>query len=847
VLFASAAAVSVSPVEAATPAQGLPSGHGPQTLNRFDKTMGALRSIEAVLADAKRLDRIREVRTIRQSGGSSAQQEAMFTFAIPAGPLSSALQQFETLTKLKIDAAPDLLRGLTSDGASGRLTAEQALVRLLHGSSLIHRATAPGTFAVEIRLTDSVEVAGSLPSVTSTKYTGTLTETPQTIQVIPRATIEEQGATTLTEALRNVPGITLQAGEGGGASNTSGDMFNMRGFSAANSLFVDGVRDDGLISRDVFNLEQLEVFSGPTGSDVGRSNAAGYINLTTKTPQMQAVRGASVALSSGDSARATIDVNQALKLGDRGAFLGNSAVRVNVLWQDGGVEGRAHVVRESRSIAPSIAFGLNTATRLTVSAQIMRQDNLPDYGLPAAASPIGTFASTGTLADAPVDQSTYYGSPDADFDRVRQDSLTVRAERDLGRSLTLRNQTRYSVTDRDAVVTSIANAAAYNPVTNLVTLSRQANRRTNDIVSNQTNLAARVSTGRLRHDLNLGLEVSAENYDAPGLAGAGTRAPVDLHRPDVFGPVLDMEIVPSGALSEGQSNTAALYAFDAVDLSAKLRVTGGVRLERYATRSHSVATTGVATDLEGAGTLVSGKVGALYRLNERGNVYASYGSSLTPPGSSNFQLNANPANQNNPNVDPQESMNVEAGSKWDFAGGRFQLSGAVFRTENTNVIFVVDATAVPPVFNQDDGQLVKGASVTLVGRPTPRWELNLSLQYLDSENLSQNAANAGRRLVLTPSRSGSLWTTYRLPKDVRVGGGVVFVDRVFVNAANTLSLPGYALADLLVEAPVGSRLVLRLNVNNLFDKVYVRSVNNNGGRYNPGSPRSVLVTTALRF
>ena len=61
-------------------------------------------------------------------------------------------------------------------------------------------------------------------------------------------------------------------------------MFNLRGFNANNSLFVDGVRDDGLISRDVFNLEQVEVFMGPTGTDVGRGTAAGYVNMQTKTP-----------------------------------------------------------------------------------------------------------------------------------------------------------------------------------------------------------------------------------------------------------------------------------------------------------------------------------------------------------------------------------------------------------------------------------------------------------------------------------------------------------------------------------------------------------------------------------
>ena len=122
------------------------------------------------------------------------------------------------------------------------------------------------------------------PAPSSPKYAQPLIDVPQTIEVIPREVMEAQGVTTLSDALRNVPGISLQAGEGGGASNTSGDMFNLRGFSANNSLFVDGVRDDGLMSRDVFNLEQVEVFMGPTGSDVGRGNAAGYVNMQTKTP-----------------------------------------------------------------------------------------------------------------------------------------------------------------------------------------------------------------------------------------------------------------------------------------------------------------------------------------------------------------------------------------------------------------------------------------------------------------------------------------------------------------------------------------------------------------------------------
>jgi catecholate siderophore receptor len=421
----------------------------------------------------------------------------------------------------------------------------------------------------------------------------------------------------------------------------------------------------------------------------------------------------------------------------------------------------------------------------------------------------------------------------------------LRLEHDFEPGLSLRNQTRYNTTTRKAVITSIQNPAAYNPETNLVTLSRQANERHNDILSNQTNLSGRISTGRMHHDLSLGLEIARESQFSPTLMGVGTRPPIDLNAPDVFSPVVGMNIVPTGALSEGRTDTIALYAFDAFDLGPRVRVNGGIRVEKYDTTSHAVAADGTVTDVNGDGTLVSGKAGLVYRLNRHGNVYSSVGTSLTPPGSANFQLNAAAANQNNPNVDPQESINYEVGTKWDL--GRLQFTGAYFWTENKNVIFVVDPAAVPPIFNQDDEQKVNGLALALVGQITERLDINVSLQYLDSEAVSQNPATDGRRLQLTPELSGNLWATYRLPRDIRIGGGLRFTDATFVNAANTIVIPGHTVADALVEAPVGERLILRLNVYNVTDRTYIRNINNNAGRYNPGTPRSFLLSSAIRF
>ncbi len=274
----------------------------------------------------------------------------------------------------------------------------------------------------------------------SPRYARPLSETPQTIQVIPRQVMEEQGVTTLSEALRNVPGITLQAGEGGGASNTAGDMFNLRGFNADNSLFVDGVRDDGLISRDVFNLEQVEVFMGPTGSDVGRGTAAGYVNMQTKTPHARTrLRPAPLGFGTADQRALTVDVNQALPLGDAGG----------VVARTGGAPQRAVAGRRrarprrrrARDAGPSRRRSRSASARRRASplgGQFMRQDNLPDYGIPGAAWADEPLAPTTVQAPQP-------GRPDQ---LLRQ------------RRLRLRRASSRTATRRASSTTSAATDAA---------------------------------------------------------------------------------------------------------------------------------------------------------------------------------------------------------------------------------------------------------------------------------------------------------------------------------------------------------------------------------------------------
>ncbi|HEX7796711.1 MAG TPA: TonB-dependent receptor [Vicinamibacterales bacterium] len=803
--------------------------------------------IDAVLRSSNSVlgEQVRRFAFQDQNGSSPA----VHPYDIAAGPLNGVIIGFEHVSGVHVTLALASIGSIQSPGISGAYDAEHALQAMLAGTGVGFRISSPTAAVLDLAtLAADVEVVGRAPEtmVSSPKYVVPLKDVPQTIAVVPRAVMDQQGSTTLTEALRNVPGITLQAGEGGGASRTTGDMFNMRGFSTNNSVFVDGVRNDGLIARDVFNIEQVEVFMGPTGSDVGRGTAGGYVNMATKTPHLSAGYSLQYGYGTPDQNRLLFDVNQPLAIGAAGTWLGTSSLRLNGVWQDSGVPGRDLVELGTKGIAPSLAIGLGTPTRVFVSEETLRENNLPDYGLPGAAWQANALTPTTVRVSQPVDQSNYYGNV-TDFDHGSEDNLTARVEHDVNARLTVRNQTLYNRTHREAIITSIQNPAAYTPTTNMVALSRQGNEQTNSILSNQANLLDRFTTGGLRHALSAGVEYTAEAFDTPTLGGLGTVAPVSIYAPDPNAPIADFAPAETGASSHAQTQTIALYAFDSVDLNARWQVNGGLRWEHYDTAFKAIGTNAVATtDEHVQDGLFSGKAALLYKITDAGNVYFSYGTTATPPGTANFTLSSAVNNQNNPNVKPQQAANYEVGSKWDLAGGRASLTSAVFHSVNRNVIFTVDATAIPPVYNQADSQTVNGVTVGASGRVRTPWQVLANVSYLNGRMDSQGVNN-DHRLTLTPEWSGSVWTTYQLPRRVLIGGGVRASGDVFIDVANIIRQPGYHVIDGLAEYEVNTHLTLRLNLRNLTNEAYIVSVNNNGGRYNPGNPRSAQVTSVVRF
>jgi catecholate siderophore receptor len=698
--------------------------------------------------------------------------------------------------------------------------------------------------------------------VESAKFTQPLLDTPQTVTVVRKEVIMQQGATSLTDTLRNVPGITFQLGENG--NTQSGDTIFMRGFDTQNAIFLDGIRDLGAAVRDVFNIEQVEIFKGPSGADNGRGATAGYINLASKLPGQTDAATGTLAYGTNERRRLTADWNQTI--GETAAF------RLNVLGQDGGVAGRDFIERQSWGVAPSFALGLGTDTRFYAFAQHIEQDNTPDGTVPAIG--VADWANTTLGASAPdaprVDEEKFYGLK-SDYEDIEIDMLTLRFEHDFSDATSIRNTARYGRSDQERVLTAPLQApnvsATEPPSTWTLGRNRQASYRENEILTNQTNVNTRFNTGNIQHELSTGVEFIYEKQFTPTIGGLGTLAPTSLYNPDSDGVFTTApSIAPTGVFSDGSTVTSALYAFDTWKLNPQWEFTTGLRFEHFNTEtdaaSNNTATPPVLvpSHLTATDNLLSWKVAALFKPTPESSVYASVANSQKPPGSDNFTLAAdNATNANNSSLDPQKALNLEVGAKWDLFDGKLAATGAVFKSTNKNDLARTDPTDPNAVVQYGERE-VKGIELGLVGQVTDEWQITAGVTRQDTEVTEGSvpatggpSAQTGSNINFSPKLSATLWTTYRILPSLTVGGGARHIStasRTVTNqpvTAGVYQVPSFTVVDLYAAYQFSDKIGLQLNAYNVFDEDYIAMINNSGQRYNAGIPLSYLATVNFKF
>jgi catecholate siderophore receptor len=748
------------------------------------------------------------------------QIQRQVTFDIPAGTLESVLISFQKVSGVEVVIPDDNMRPISSPGVVGRYSLDQALREILRGTGISHRFTDRRTVVLEIHAAaESVEVRDDARlSVSSTKYTQPLLDTPQTINVISKDVIEEQGATTLRDVLKNVPGLTITAGEGG---NPAGDNLTLRGFSARNDIFIDGVRDLSPQSRDPFNLEQVEVVKGPGSAYTGRGSTGGSINLLNKIPGLSKAFSGTLDFGTDSTRRATADIN--LPLGSTVGF------RLNALAHHSGVAGRDVVEFERWGVAPSLTFGLGKPTRFTVSYYKLKQDNISDYGIPWVPVTNNALAEFRDRP-APVPRNTFYGLRDRDFEKLNTDLVTLKFEHDFNDGLSLRNQLRYANSSRDSMATpprfANNNSTAINrEMRSWVTEDK--------VWDNQTDLVARFNTGKVEHALVTGVDFTRENNTRVTRTAPNMLTTLLNPNPD---DVFTGAITVNPIVGDITANSQALYILDTAKLGQRWELNGGLRWDRFAADGIVTQTGAPVSRVD---RMLSGRAGVVFKPLPQGAVYASYGTSLNP------SLEGLSYNTANTVIDPEKTYTIETGSKWDFFGGRMLLSGAVFRVEKLNARTPGILPGDPPQVLQGK-QRVDGAELSVEGNVTRAWQVLAGYTFLDSQTVESNTpAEIGKQLVNTPRNSFNVWSTYRLPSGFHLGGGARFVDRRFGNTINTRVVDAYWTFDLMASYPLTEHIDLKLNLYNLTDKFYFDRIG--GGHIVPGPGRAAMLSTSFRF
>jgi catecholate siderophore receptor len=662
----------------------------------------------------------------------------------------------------------------------------------------------------------------------SPKFTAPLLDTPRTVQIVPQQVIQDQVANSLQDVLRNSPGITFGAGEGG---RPGADLPIIRGQNSANSIFVDGVLDPSLQIRDTFNIEQVEIIKGPDSVYSGRGGAGGSINLISKTPHLGNSSSGQIQIGTDSNYRASADGN--FQLSDKAAF------RLNVMGNTGDVPGRDNAVDFKRfGIAPSLTWGLGTSTRVTLSYMHYQDDSMPDYSIPydpATGQPV-----TETKG---VKRSSFYGLTGRDFMKTRNDVGTLDIQHDFSDKLQLRNVTRYGNSMTDYAATNPDDSIG-NVSKNLVYRSLKAGYYNTDTFTNQTDLTGDFNTGSLKHTFDLGVQYTNIKQDKDGYTQNIANVPSACSTNGaVNNPALctslynpDPHTAYPGSLSRNynparyNTDTIGIYGFDTVEITKQWQASAGLRWDRYDTSGSNIPAargqTGGPFNLSRTDNMWNYQLGLAYKPVENGTIYVTYGTSSTPSAIAASAV-SDAITTTASDLKPETSRTVEVGTKWQVLDNRLTLSAAAFKDIRKNTSVAVSATE-----NEQIGEAeVRGIELGFAGSITPKWNVYGGYTFMDSETKDGafNSGAVGQDLPNTPRNAFSLWTTYRVMPKLTVGGGAYYVDKVYGNSDSTDNangtpkarwVPSYWRFDAMAAYEFNEHFSAQLNVLNILDETY---------------------------
>lgn len=654
-------------------------------------------------------------------------------------------------------------------------------------------------------------------------------EVAQAVTTLTKTLLDQQQVGSLREALRNVSGLSFNAAEGG----RSGDNVNLRGFYTFGDFYLDGIRDTAQYNRETFNLEQIDVLRGAGATLFGRGQAGGVINQVSKTPTRYDNAKVSASAGSRGFDEFLVDVNQ--------VFGDNNAVRVNAFQRDEGSFRRNPINGEEPEIhrkgaAISVGLNLRSSNQFWLNHYYLKTNDNPDYGVafnPATRRP-GLILPT----------SSFFGSS-ATFDTSSTNITTLVNELRLSNSTQLRSQIRYANYDRSYWAKTPSLTMAQNALGSVGgNVTRGANYQTATL---QSDLNTHFDAFNTKHEVVAGVEYLFEDSDRKALQNFGTTAAPD-YRP--------YQQAVAGSASQFKSNSYAIFAQDTVEIVPQWKVTGGFRRDFLDAKYSSLTSPQLKYGENSYRAAIS------FQPQETSHYYLTWSDSFSPTADL-YQLTARPQ-------PAERSGVVEVGAKWQLLDGDLALRAAAYHaTKNWERNADLESTAA--ILTRK--RRTNGLELEAAGRINEHWEVFSGIAYLDAEILQVaeninattgvitlgNPAYAGQRARNTPRFTLNLWTSYQLDSHWKIAGGVEAKgNRLAFNPSSAApaptlngvyqpnTAPAYAKWDALVSYEE-KKWALRLNVKNIFNKLYYDAVYDNGAFTVPGNRRTVSLTGEYKF
>lgn len=666
-----------------------------------------------------------------------------------------------------------------------------------------------------------------------------LRDIPQSVTVVTEKLIDDRNLDTVKEALKNTSGISFLAAEGGE------EDIRLRGLSlqATGDIFIDGMRDPAFYERDTFNLDRLEVLRGSASMLFGRGSTGGAVNQVSKQPRAIDENDVTLTVGNDNYVRAVGDFN--IRTGE------NAALRINAMATKGDNNGAGSSL-DKKGIAATYRFGIGMADEFSVGLYSLENNNGMNYGMPWI-RPTTTSPVSDTTVNNRLDPSAYFGMA-SDINAGSAQHLSASHTHRFQDDSELKTSIRSGHYERDQRAGTVRNAAGTSLAnfSNATVLSRGTQLKIQDLDATylQSDYSAKFKALGLQHELLAGADYASEKRQVFGARNAA-QGGVTLTKPTTTaGTPFDGASVNESSRVLYQTNQFdstgyGLYLQDLVQVAPHWKLLAGLRYDNlsgdYSTFALPAAAAGPVTtaSYQMKVSEVSKRVGVLYQPNALHSYHFSAATSFNTSGDA-YSLSAN-----NADIPPEQSVNLELGAKLDSADKRFTTRLAVFRSTK---LHERNTDPLVNLVTLSGKRHVAGFEVDVSGKLTPQWEIYGSYMWMPVANIDIGVAGSegqGTRPSLTPEHSGTVWNTYQITSQWRVGLGVNFRGEQTPIRNPGWVVDGYVTTDLMAEYKMNDRYTIKGNVSNLANKLYADALYS--GHYIPGAGRTVQVTLNAKF